>query len=130
MTKTQKMEKHSINKNWLTLEIIDNIIASEVQLELSQEATALVVKCRNYLDNKMLNNDKPIYGINTGFGSLCNTEISNEDLGKLQRNLVMSHACGMGEEVPQEIVKLMILLKIQSLKQLLFLATQVYSFCQ
>lgn len=106
---------HQINKNWLTLEIIDLIISSNVKIQLSEESTALVVKCRAYLDNKMLNNDSPIYGINTGFGSLCNTEISNKDLGKLQRNLVMSHACGMGEEVPQDIVKLMLLLKIQGL---------------
>ncbi len=109
------MAVHSINKNWLTLETIDTIISNNLTLELSKEATDLVVKCRTYLDNKMSNNDKPIYGINTGFGSLCNTEISNEDLGKLQRNLVMSHACGMGEEVPQDIVKLMLLLKIQGL---------------
>jgi histidine ammonia-lyase len=109
------MEMHQINKNWLTLEIIDLIISSNVRIQLSEEATELVVKCRNYLDNKMSTNDKPIYGINTGFGSLCNTEISNEDLGKLQRNLVMSHACGMGEEVPQDVVKLMLLLKIQGL---------------
>ena len=109
------MAVHSINKNWLTLESIDTILSKNLKLELSKEATELVVKCRNYLDNKMLTNDKPIYGINTGFGSLCNTEISNEDLGKLQRNLVMSHACGMGDEVPQDIVKLMLLLKIQGL---------------
>lgn len=63
----------------------------------------------------MLNNDKPIYGINTGFGSLCNVIISDENLSKLQENLVKSHACGTGDEVPHEIVKLMLLLKIQSL---------------
>ena len=90
-------------------------MSKNLQLELGKEATELVVKCRTYLDDKMSTNDIPIYGINTGFGSLCNTEISNEDLGKLQRNLVMSHACGMGEEVPQDIVKLMLLLKIQGL---------------
>jgi histidine ammonia-lyase len=60
-------------------------------------------------------NETPIYGINTGFGSLCNIKISNENLSKLQENLVKSHACGTGEEVPSEIVKLMLLLKIQSL---------------
>ena len=109
------MGTHSINKNWLTLETIDNIVSQNLKIQLSEEATQLVVKCRAYLDNKMSNNNKPIYGINTGFGSLCNTEISNEDLGKLQRNLVMSHACGMGEEVPQDVVKLMLLLKIQGL---------------
>ena len=106
---------HSINKNWLTLETINSIISNQQTLKLSEEATELVVKCRAYLDSKLERHDKPIYGINTGFGSLCNTEISDEDLGKLQRNLVMSHACGMGAEVPQDVVKLMLLLKIQGL---------------
>jgi len=109
------MGTHSINKNWITLETIDNIISNKLKLELSEESTALVVKCRAYLDEKLGRHDKPIYGINTGFGSLCNTEISEQDLEKLQRNLVMSHACGMGEEVPKDIVKLMLLLKIQGL---------------
>ena len=58
---------------------------------------------------------EPIYGITTGFGSLCNISISKEQLSQLQKNLVMSHACGVGEEVPQEIVKIMLLNKIQSL---------------
>ena len=109
------MGTHNINKNWITLDTINDIISNNTKIELSEEATALVVKCRTYLDYKMSTNDKPIYGINTGFGSLCDTQISNNDLGKLQRNLVMSHACGMGEEVPQDIVKLMLLLKIQGL---------------
>jgi len=65
--------------------------------------------------SKMALNDAPIYGINTGFGSLCNVKISNENLSQLQENLVKSHACGTGEEVPHEIVKIMLLLKIQSL---------------
>ena len=83
------MGAHSINKNWLTIEIINDIVSNNTKIELSEEATELVVKCRTYLDNKMSNHDKPIYGINTGFGSLCNTEISNKDLSKLQKNLVM-----------------------------------------
>jgi len=70
------MGTHNINKNWLTLEKIDDIVANKKNLKLSKETTELVVKCRTYLDDKMANNNKPIYGINTGFGSLCNTEIS------------------------------------------------------
>jgi histidine ammonia-lyase len=109
------MSTHEINKNWLTLEIIDDIISNSKQLVLSPDSAAAIVKCRTYLDEKMARHDKPIYGINTGFGSLCNTTIPNQDLEVLQRNLVMSHACGLGEEVPQDIVKLMLLLKIQGL---------------
>lgn len=107
------MDVHFINKNWLTLESIDEIIKEKKHIALSQEAEDAIVKCRQYLDEKLTRHDKPIYGINTGFGSLCNTSISNDDLETLQRNLVMSHACGLGDEVPQEVVKLMLLLKIQ-----------------
>ncbi|NQX97365.1 MAG: aromatic amino acid lyase, partial [Flavobacteriales bacterium] len=109
------MGAHSINKNWLTLEIVDTIVSKNLKIELSKEATDLVLKCRAYLDEKLGRHEEPIYGINTGFGSLCNTQISNEDLGKLQRNLVMSHACGMGEEDPHDIVRLMIMHKNQRL---------------
>ena len=63
----------------------------------------------------MENQKEPIYGVTTGFGSLCNISISKEQLSQLQKNLVMSHACGLGEEVPHEVVKLMLLNKIQSL---------------
>jgi histidine ammonia-lyase len=95
--------------------MINEIVFQGKQLALSEEAIVNIEKCRKYLDDKMKSNSEPIYGINTGFGSLCNVKISNENLSKLQENLVKSHACGTGEEVPHEIVKIMLLLKIQSL---------------
>ncbi|MDR1180583.1 MAG: histidine ammonia-lyase, partial [Bacteroidales bacterium] len=109
------MKKYQILSSQLTLQSIYKIITEEQRLELSPTAIDKIEKCRNYLDEKIRNQKEPIYGVNTGFGSLCNTSISEKDLGKLQENLMMSHACGMGEEVPLEIVKLMLLLKIQSL---------------
>ena len=109
------MKKHLVSNEFLTLEIIDKIIQKRIKIDLSEESRSAVEKCRNYLDEKMVHQTTPVYGITTGFGSLCNTSISKEDLLQLQRNLVVSHACGFGEEVPQEIVKLMLLLKIQSL---------------
>ena len=112
----QKMETiHYISSDLLSIDQIESIVLQDLKLELSEEARANIVKCRMYLDDKLKSNEKPIYGINTGFGSLCNVKISNENLSKLQENLVKSHACGTGEEVPQEIVKIMLLLKIQSL---------------
>ena len=112
----QKMETiHYISSDLLSIDQIESIVIQDLKLELSEEARANIVKCRMYLDDKLKSNEKPIYGINTGFGSLCNVKISNENLSKLQENLVKSHACGTGEEVPQEIVKIMLLLKIQSL---------------
>ncbi len=106
---------HYISSDILTLEHIDRILIDDLKLELSEEAKVNIQKCRDYLDAKMACNDNPIYGINTGFGSLYNIKIDKENLSKLQENLVKSHACGTGAEVPQEIVKLMLLLKIQSL---------------
>lgn len=99
----------------ITFEQIENIISKNLKIELSDEAKEKIVDCRNYLDKKMSTNKGPIYGINTGFGSLCNTQISDKDLEQLQENLVKSHSCGTGDEVPQEIVKLMLLLKVQGL---------------
>lgn len=106
---------HHISSKELSIESISNILSENKLLALSQEATEKILACRNYLDNKLKNQDKPIYGINTGFGSLYNIKISKENLTKLQENLVMSHACGTGKTVPEEIVKIMLLLKIQSL---------------
>jgi histidine ammonia-lyase len=106
---------HYISTDVLTLETLQDIISQHKTVALSEEATLNIEKCRAYLDQKMATNETPIYGINTGFGSLCNVKISNENLSQLQENLVKSHACGTGEEVPAEIVKIMLLLKIQSL---------------
>jgi len=110
------MEKiHYISNDQLTFDRIDQIIKEDFKLALSEESKNNITKCREYLDRKMESNDEPIYGINTGFGALCDKKISREDLGSLQKNLVMSHACGTGDYVPQDIVKLMLFLKIQSL---------------
>lgn len=106
---------HYISSSTLTIEEIHYIIVEHKKIALSEEAKVNIQKCRDYLDQKMEANDAPIYGINTGFGSLCNIKISNENLSQLQENLVKSHACGTGDEVPQDIVKIMLLLKIQSL---------------
>lgn len=94
---------------------IQKIISEKQTLALSDDAKKKVVRCREFLDKKLKSSKESIYGINTGFGSLYNKSIPEKDLEKLQENLVMSHACGTGEEVPQEIVKLMLLLKIQGL---------------
>jgi histidine ammonia-lyase len=99
----------------LTLKDIEQVLSKNASLELSALAKKNIEDCRNYLDKKVRSHPEPIYGINTGFGSLCNVGIPEKDIEKLQENLVMSHACGMGDEVPQEIVKLMLLLKIQAL---------------
>lgn len=109
------MDIHHISPQQLSLADINRIVNEGYRLELSDEAKGLIVKCRQYLDRKMASSSEPIYGINTGFGALYNVKIDESQLSLLQKNLVMSHACGMGAEVPQHIVKLMLLLKVQSL---------------
>lgn len=106
---------HIISSKPLTLDDIQGVISQSVNLRLSDEASSKINQCRDYLDQKIAQSSHPVYGINTGFGSLYSKNISAGELGKLQQNLVMSHACGTGEEVPHEIVHLMLFLKIQSL---------------
>ncbi|NRD22421.1 histidine ammonia-lyase [Winogradskyella litoriviva] len=106
---------HIISTDSLDIVTIYNIFYENKKLKLSEDAINSIKKCKVYLDNKLANNKKPMYGINTGFGSLYNVKISDSDLSQLQKNLVMSHACGTGERVPESVVKVMLLLKIQSL---------------
>ena len=98
----------------LTLAKIQEIIDKKMTLALGEEAKRRIEKCRAYLNHKMESQKEPIYGVTTGFGSLCNISISKEQLSQLQKNLVMSHACGVGDEVPAEVVRLMLLLKAQN----------------
>ena len=106
---------HYISSTRLSLERMKEILDNKEKIALSHEATDDIIKCRKYLDKKMEDIDRPLYGITTGFGSLYNVAIPLEDLSQLQHNLVMSHACGSGETVRPEIVKLMLFLKAQSL---------------
>ena len=85
-------------------------------ITLSEETLQKVRANRAFLDKKIAGG-QTYYGINTGFGSLCNVRIDDDQLSQLQQNLVCSHATGFGDEVPQEIVKIMLLLKVMGLGQ-------------
>jgi histidine ammonia-lyase len=106
---------HSISPKPLTYELLNELVKGGYTLEISDEAKGLINHCREYLDKKMESHDEPIYGITTGFGSLCNKNISKDELSQLQKNLVMSHACSTGDEVAPEIVRLMLVLKAHAL---------------
>ncbi len=106
---------HHISNKPLTLKELDHVLHGHSKIALSEDARQKIIRCRDYLDQKLASSNNPIYGINTGFGSLYNKNIPKEDLEKLQENLVKSHACGTGAEVPREIVLLMLFLKVQSL---------------
>lgn len=114
---------HQISAEHLSIERVGEIIKNGYKIELSDDARNRIVRCREYLDKKIAETKAPIYGVTTGFGSLCNVSIGKDHLAQLQKNLMMSHACGTGDHVPNEIVKIMLLLKIQSL-------SYGYSGCQ
>jgi histidine ammonia-lyase len=99
----------------ITFEQIEIMLSAESKLALSPESVSCIEKCRNYLDHKIETQQDPVYGITTGFGSLCNHTISREDLSQLQVNLVISHACGIGQAVEPDIVRLMLILKAYGL---------------
>lgn len=106
---------HIISKNHLSLSRLKEILYGHETLKLGEEAREAIQKCRTYLDSKMDDISRPVYGITTGFGSLYNVTIPTDQLSQLQYNLVVSHACGAGETVRPDIVRLMLLLKAQSL---------------
>ena len=109
------MEYHHLSSERLTIAGLKEILDSGKPVALSEELRHRIVRCREYLDRKIQDSDQPVYGITTGFGSLCDISVGGDELSQLQRNLVMSHSCGTGEQVPSEIVRLMLLLKIRSL---------------
>jgi len=109
------MHTHQISSTHIDFSVIRKVLSGNCRLELSDDAKSRISGCRDYLDKRMQNQKDPIYGINTGFGALYNKSISATDLESLQNNLMMSHACGVGEEVPSDLVRLMLFLKIQGL---------------
>ena len=109
------MKIHKISAEHLSIERIGEIVYGGYKIELSDDAHKRIVDCREYLDRKIAESTTPISGVTTGFGSLCNVSIGSDYLAQLQINLMMSHACGTGDRVPNDIVKIMLLLKIQSL---------------
>ena len=109
------MKIHKISAELLSIEQIGEIVYGGYKIELSDDAQRRISECRKYLDKKIEESTVPIYGVTTGFGSLCNVSIGSDYLTQLQINLMMSHACGTGDRVPNDIVKIMLLLKIQSL---------------
>ena len=108
---------HYISPERLTIQRVGEIIENKLKIALSDEAVSRITRCRQYLDDKISECDHPIYGITTGFGSLCNKHISTDELSELQENLVKSHSCSVGTPVDRTVVKLMLLLKAHALSK-------------
>ncbi len=113
----EKLQEYAIGSSDLTYDLIERILKDGTRLTLSEEAIKKIEHCREYLDGKTDRDSAPIYGVTTGFGSLCNKHISRDELSTLQENLVKSHSCSVGTPVDKTVVKLMLLLKAHALSK-------------
>lgn len=104
-----------LDRKWLHFSQVKNLLDFDQHISITFDAHERILNCRAYLDAKMEEKDKLFYGINTGFGFMQDVKIDAGQIEQLQYNLLVSHACGLGEEVPRDIVKLMLMLKVKSL---------------
>ncbi len=105
----------SIDDGYTSFEQVKKLFLLNQPVSIPAATQKKIAACRTYLDKKIDSGTELFYGINTGFGYLQNVKIDKGQLQELQTNLIKSHACGLGEEVPEAIVKLMLVLKIKSL---------------
>ena len=108
-------KKILIGNRFLSYDLIEQVMQKGVKVDLHTSAKNKINRCRKFLEERLKNDSSPVYGVNTGFGALHHIKISPAEIGTLQKNLVRSHACGTGDEVSAEIVRLMLLIKINSL---------------
>jgi histidine ammonia-lyase len=104
-----------LDRSWLSFTQVQHFLEYDQLVSITYDAHKRIVRCREYLDKKLASGDELFYGINTGFGFLQHVHIDDSQTEQLQSNLLKSHACGMGDIVPLEIVRLMLMLKIKSL---------------
>jgi len=103
-----------LNGRGLTLDIFIKIVRYKEKIVISQDRKEAVKKA-NDMVNRIVNNNQPVYGINTGFGKLSQVAIDPKETSKLQEHLLISHACGVGKPFSEEIVRGMMLLRINAL---------------
>ncbi|MEY4135390.1 MAG: histidine ammonia-lyase [Bacteroidota bacterium] len=107
--------KYYIGDGFEDLEGLWAVFRAGRHLALSEKAIGSIRRGRAFLDEQLKQGDRLFYGINTGFGALCDVRISPEQTQALQERLLLSHACGIGPEAPADVIRLMMLLKVQSL---------------
>ena len=100
----------------LTVDKVIEIAQGKLQAELTNQTIEIVKKCRAKVE-KMANGDKAVYGINTGFGPLCDVQITPQETSKLQENLLITHAVGVGNPIDKELSKIMMICKVHALCQ-------------
>ena len=110
------MNKVLIDGNSLTIEEVVNVSRKNYEVELTEEALNKVKIARDLVD-KLVDEEKISYGITTGFGKFSDVAISKEDAKQLQRNLIISHACGVGNPLSEDIVRSIMLLRVNALSK-------------
>ncbi|NHJ25594.1 MAG: histidine ammonia-lyase [Candidatus Lokiarchaeota archaeon] len=108
------MKEFRYGIDYMSPEIALSLANGKIKGVINDETRDAILKCYESV-KKISKGNKPVYSVNTGFGSLCTTIISKEETGKLQENLLKSHSVGVGNPVDPLIVKLMLILKVQSL---------------
>ena len=108
------MEYFKLGEDKLKILDVINVVKGEKGVELSSSQREKVRQSRAYVE-AMVENGDVVYGVNTGFGPLCSTVISREHTAKLQDNLLRSHSVGVGNPIPKEIAKSMLVLKAHAL---------------
>src|SRR5260221_12172909 len=98
----------------ISLDELDACLGRPIKPQIPESAWAKAASARRIIEESLAS-DRPIYGVNTGFGKLCNKRISLDQLATLQDNLLLSHAVGVGPPIPQALVRWMMLFKITSL---------------
>ena len=100
----------------LTVDIVIAIANGNLKAEINKEAILKIKECRLKVET-MACGDKAVYGINTGFGPLCDVQITPEQTSKLQENLLITHAVGVGNPIDKELSKIMMICKVHALCQ-------------
>ena len=108
------MFKYGIDN--LTVDKVMALAHGELKGKLTDEAIAKINSCRAKVET-MASGKKPVYGINTGFGPLCDVQITADETSKLQENLLMTHAVGVGNPIDKKLSKIMMICKVHALSQ-------------
>src|SRR5699024_5477551 len=108
------MNKVIIDGNQLSIEQFINVVRKNYKVELSKRATTKIKSSRGLVD-EWVNNEKIVYGITTGFGKFSDVFITKDETETLQKNLIISHACGVGEALDEEVVRGVMLLRANAL---------------
>lgn len=109
------MDKLILEDAHLSIDLLECVFKSGRPIDLADATKTKVAQSYAYLQEKIRSSDTLIYGVNTGFGSLCNVQIPAQDLQNLQHNLLKSHACGVGAKIDPQIARLILLLKIKNI---------------